>query len=171
VEHRNRQATEQIRHALARSAFAAGRQRAALSRILGVTDSEVLAIQQLASVGELTPSQLSVLLQLSSGGTTALIHRLERAGHLVRRPHPGDRRSAVLRLSPAIERRLEHASAPLAHELDALIDRLDETHRETAAVFLSAVAEVAERDADRLVSDADATAIAALAVPAPAQWA
>ena len=64
-----------LRAALHRKALADARQRAVLARRLGLTDSEVLAVQHLARAGELTPGQLGALLQLSSGGTTGLIHR------------------------------------------------------------------------------------------------
>ena len=62
--------TTRIRSALHRKALADARQRAALARRLGLTDSEVLAVQHLAREGELTPGHLGALLQLSSGGTT-----------------------------------------------------------------------------------------------------
>src|SRR3954451_24494009 len=77
-----------IRAALHRKALADARQRAALARRLGLTDSEVLAVQHLARAGELTPGQLGGLLQLSSAGTTGLVRRLERAGHVTRHAHP-----------------------------------------------------------------------------------
>ena len=38
----------------------------------------------------------------SSGGITALVHRLESAGHLFRRRHPTDRRSILVELSPQL---------------------------------------------------------------------
>lgn len=56
-----------IRAALHRKALADARQRVALARRLGFTESEVLAIQHLARAGELTPGQLGAQLQLSSG--------------------------------------------------------------------------------------------------------
>ena len=45
--------------------------------------------------------QLRALLQLSSGGIAGLIHRLERAAHVSRHANTRDRRSAVVRLTPA----------------------------------------------------------------------
>jgi DNA-binding MarR family transcriptional regulator len=101
-----------IRAALHRKVLADARQRAALARHLGLTESEVLAIQHLARAGKLTPGQLGWLLQLSSGGTTGLVHRLERGDHLIRDEHPRDRRSTVLRLTPAIAAWTSEAWAP-----------------------------------------------------------
>jgi DNA-binding MarR family transcriptional regulator len=160
-----------IRAALHRKALADARQRAALARRLGLTDSEVLAVQHLARAGELTPGQLGGLLQLSSGGTTGLIHRLERAGHVSRHAHPRDGRSAVVRLTPAIAAWATDAWAPFVADVEALASALSEREQEVVQRFLESAAEAAERHADRLVRDADATAHDALAVPLPALWA
>jgi DNA-binding MarR family transcriptional regulator len=159
-----------IRAALHRKALADARQRAALARRLGLTDSEVLAVQHLARAGELTPGQLGGLLQLSSGGTTGLVRRLERAGHVTRHAHPHDRRSAVVRLTPAIAAWASDAWAPFVAELDALVEAMAPAEREVVLRFVEGAAQAAERHADRLVRDADASAHDALAVPLPALW-
>jgi len=160
-----------IRAALHRKSLADARQRAALARRLGLTDSEVLAVQHVARAGELTPGQLGSLLQLSSGGTTGLIQRLQRAGLVSRHAHPHDRRSAVVRLTPGIAVRAAEAWAPSIAELDGLASELSEGDREVVQRFLEAAADAAERHADRLASDAEASAQDALAVPLPALWA
>jgi DNA-binding MarR family transcriptional regulator len=160
-----------IRAALHHKALADARQRAALARRLGLTDSEVLAVQHLARAGELTPGQLGGRLQLSSGGTTALIHRLQRAGHVSRHAHPHDRRSAVVRLTPAIAAWATDAWAPFVADLDGLVEPMSADEREVVRHFLEGAAEAAERHADRLVRDADASAHDSLAVPLPALWA
>jgi len=160
-----------IRAALNRKALADARQRAALARRLGFTESDVLAVQHLARAGELTPGQLGAQLQLSSGGTTALIHRLQRTGHVTRDAHPRDGRSAVVRLTPAIQESATEAWAPLVDELDALALELSENEREAVTCFLERTADAAERHAERLARDAETNAHDALAVPLPALWA
>jgi len=160
-----------IRAALHRKTLADARQRAALARRLGLTDSEVLAVQHLARAGELTPGQLGALLQLSSGGTTALIHRLQRAGHISRHPHPRDRRSTVVRLTPTIQASATDTWAPLVAEIDALALELSNHERELVRRFVERAADAAERHAERLAREADAHAHNALAVPLPALWA
>jgi DNA-binding MarR family transcriptional regulator len=136
-----------------------------------VTENHVLAIQHLASAGELTPGQLSARLQLSSGGTTGLIHRLQRAGHVRRTSHPRDGRTAVLCLTPEIEADMTDALAPLVAELDSLVQGLPQSDADAIGRFLREVADAAERHATRLAADADAVAQRALAVPAPGLWA
>jgi len=160
-----------IRAALNRKALADARQRAALARRLGFTEAEVLAVQHLARAAELTPGQLGAQLQLSSGGTTGLIQRLQRAGHVTRNAHPRDGRSAVVRLTPAMQECSTEAWAPLVAELDALALELSETEREALTRFLERAADAAERHADHLARDADTKAHDALAVPLPALWA
>ena len=160
-----------IRAALHRKALADARQRAALARRLDLTDSEVLAVQHLARAGSLTPGQLGTLLQLSSGGTTGLIQRLQRAGHVSRHANPRDKRSAVVRLTPAIASWAAEVWAPFVAEIDAPASQLPAPERDVVRGFLEGAADAAERHADRLARDADASAQDALAVPLPALWA
>jgi DNA-binding MarR family transcriptional regulator len=162
---------EAIREALNRKALASARHRAALGRLLGLGDSEVLALQHLARAGELTPAQLADLLQLTSGGVTALVQRLERAGHLAREPHRHDRRSTVLHLTPEIERRAEEAFAPLVQEIDGLSRELSAHDRGVVARYLVGVADAAEREAEQLVRRAGAVSPESLGVPSPGLWA
>ena len=160
-----------IRAALSRKALADARHRAALARRLGVTASEMLAVQYLARAGELTAGQLASQLQLSSGGTPSVVHRLERAGHITREVNPVDRRSTRLRLTPAMEDAATEACAPLVTRLDRLITELPVGEREAVARFLGHAADAAEQHADRLARDAAARTQSALAVPLPALWA
>ena len=161
---------EAIREALNRKALASARHRVAVGRVLGLGEREVLAIQYLAAVGRLTPAQLGERLQLTSGGVTALVQRLERAGHVVREPHASDRRSIVLRLTPEAHRQAGPLFAPLIGELDQLALSLSGDERKTVARFVTAVADAAQRHADDLARRADAPVPAALGVPAPGLW-
>jgi DNA-binding MarR family transcriptional regulator len=162
---------QQIRGALLRKALADANHRGALARRLGLTENEVLAVQHLATAPELTPGELGTRLQLSSGGTTGLIQRLENAGHVTRRRHPRDRRSAMVSLTPEIQRQVADTWAPLVDEIDSLVQKLSMNEAETVRRFIEGVAAAAERHATRIAADADAAAHEALAVPLPALWA
>jgi len=163
---------EGIRASLNRKALASARHRAALGRLLGLAEGEVLAIQHLARAGRMTPSQLGSALRLSSGGATALVQRLERGGHVARDPHPHDGRSVLLRLTPQIEARAGEALAPLVAEIDALTARLSDDERALVADFLARVAEAGERHADELARSAgDAAPAGAGGSPVPGLWA
>jgi DNA-binding MarR family transcriptional regulator len=68
----------------------------------GITraDFDVLATLRRAGGPEgLSPGRLTAALMLTSGGMTARLDRLERAGHLVRTPDPADRRALLVRLT------------------------------------------------------------------------
>jgi DNA-binding MarR family transcriptional regulator len=161
---------EAIRELLTRKNLSATRHRTALARLLGMTDTDVLAVQYLSRAGSLTPTRLGALLGLTSGGTTALVQRLERLGYVVRDAHPSDRRSAVLRLTKEIERAAGEAFAPLVDDIDAITGRLDEDERRVVADFLRAVAEAGERRADELSRSAREERRPAVGVPMPGLW-
>lgn len=66
---------------------------------MGATDIRALAFLS-STEGDSTPKQVAEFLELSTGATTSLVDRLVGAGTLVREPHPTDRRSVILRLTP-----------------------------------------------------------------------
>lgn len=47
-----------------------------------------------------TPGALAAHLQISTASTTKLLDRLERADHIIRRPHPTDRRALTISITP-----------------------------------------------------------------------
>jgi DNA-binding MarR family transcriptional regulator len=164
-------AGEEIRALLNRKALAAARHRGALARLLDLGEREVLAIQYLAQEGQLTPARLAALLHLSSGGATALVQRLEQAGHIAREPHPVDRRSTILRLTPDIERRAGEVFAPLVDDVERAVAALSKADRSAVRLFLERVADAGERRAEELTHTADVSARGRRGIPAPGLWA
>jgi DNA-binding MarR family transcriptional regulator len=61
---------------------------------LNVTDMECLRL--LFPKGIATPSELAKRTGLTSGATTAMLDRLEKAGLIERRPNPDDRRGTLI---------------------------------------------------------------------------
>src|SRR5574339_20505 len=61
---------------------------------LNVTDMECLRL--LFAKGVATPSELARHTGLTSGATTAMLDRLEKAGLIERRPNPDDRRGTLI---------------------------------------------------------------------------
>jgi DNA-binding MarR family transcriptional regulator len=66
---------------------------------LNVTDMECLRL--LFQKGIATPSELSRFTGLTSGATTAMLDRLEKAGLIERRPNPNDRRGILIAPAPS----------------------------------------------------------------------
>jgi DNA-binding MarR family transcriptional regulator len=68
---------------------------------IGRAEFDVLAtLRRAGEPYELSPGALAASMMLSTGGTTARLDRLEKAGLAERRPSPTDRRSVLVRLSP-----------------------------------------------------------------------
>lgn len=61
---------------------------------LNITDMECLRLLFLKGIA--TPSELSRYTGLTSGATTAMLDRLEKAGLIERRPNPDDRRGTLI---------------------------------------------------------------------------
>jgi DNA-binding MarR family transcriptional regulator len=114
---------------------------AAMARRTGLGLSEMAALEHLQhSRGGLTPTELGRRLSLSSGAITALVDRLERTGHVQRRPNPADRRSSVVLPVPEGLEEVGRHFVPVAAEL---------TDKERAVVgrYLEAASEVFRRHA------------------------
>jgi DNA-binding MarR family transcriptional regulator len=82
---------------------------------------------------------------LGSAAATALVDRLERAGHVERRPHEHDRRRQVLAPTAHAEEELWRVLGPLVRGVDGLADELDEGERAAVARFLAGVAALYRR--------------------------
>jgi DNA-binding MarR family transcriptional regulator len=163
-------ASRMVRTSLERYVAASARQRAALAKLLGLLDSDVVALEHVLRAGELSAVALARRMPLSSGGTAAVIDRLCTAGLISRTRDPRDRRRVVLRATPGAAQRLGELLAPLVADVDAATSELSATDRASVERFLACLADVCERHADRLLTAAEAAAHAALDVPSPVLW-
>ena len=64
---------------------------------VNVTDMECLGL--LFFKGIATPSELSEYTGLTSGATTAMLNRMEKAGLIIRKPNPNDRRGVLIEVN------------------------------------------------------------------------
>jgi DNA-binding MarR family transcriptional regulator len=79
-----------------------------------------------------------------------LIDRLEGAGWVRRRPHPGDRRCVLIELSPLAAASVPTGLATYHAQVRALAAGVPAEHREAAAAFLAAAATAAAAAAGEL---------------------
>jgi len=90
---------------------------------LGLHSTDATAVLAIAAAEErgtpLSPARLSERISLSTGATTALLNRLEAAGHITRAREHSDRRIITLRSGGHIQERADEFFGPLAHRLDA----------------------------------------------------
>ncbi|XUL94123.1 MarR family winged helix-turn-helix transcriptional regulator [Streptomyces galilaeus] len=104
----------------------------------------LIALMDAARAGEeMTTGRLGTALGLNSAGTTALVDRLERAGHVRRTRSEGDRRKVVVEVDQRAVELGQSFFGPLIGSAVALLQGYDE--RELAAIrgFLSGVREAA----------------------------
>ncbi len=160
---------ETVTALLYRRDVAIARHRSALGRSLGLSDVEVSAVLHLARRQELTTARLAALLDLSSGGATALVQRLERLGIAARRPHPGDRRSSLIRLTSQAATSVASAESPLTDGIREALASMGEHARDSVARFLRCLADLSEELTMEPGTDGKPAA-ATLARPVPSLW-
>jgi len=84
----------------------------------------------------LNPTKLAQVGQLTSGGMTNRLDRLEAAGLIVRESHPDDRRSTLVSLTESGERLVDEAFAATLLAQESLIAPLSRADRTATAAAL-----------------------------------
>ncbi|MET0898052.1 MAG: MarR family transcriptional regulator [Mycobacterium sp.] len=106
-----------------------------LARWLGVHSADAAAFAEILYAEDmgrpLTPAQLSRRIGLSSGATSSLLNRLERANLLTRSREHTDRRVVTLRSVPSVAEQASGFFDPLTRRVKAVLDDMPpETLRE-----------------------------------------
>ncbi|MCX4965780.1 MarR family transcriptional regulator [Streptomyces sp. NBC_00654] len=108
---------------------------------LGLHSTDADALLEIVAAEErgapLSPARLSERILLSSGATTALLNRLEGAGHIVRSREHTDRRIVTLRTRPHILERATEFFDPLAERLDGVLAQYAPEQLEEFRTFLA----------------------------------
>jgi DNA-binding MarR family transcriptional regulator len=86
---------------------------------VGLGAAQTLAV--VAAVPECRVHDIVRGLSITVGGASKTVDRLERTGLVARRPHPSDRRSSLIALTPAGARTHTEAQRLIAAELEARI--------------------------------------------------
>lgn len=116
---------------IVRAADLIARRNQAAFAPLGIKSGEYGALAALRRSGapyEQAPSQMAQHLMVTSGGLSLMLDRLERAGLVRRRPHPDDRRSVLVALTPIGLRTIDEAMtahASVEHELVEGLSRVE----------------------------------------------
>jgi DNA-binding MarR family transcriptional regulator len=112
--------------------------------------TDLRAIEVLRRSG-MTAGELARALGVTSGATTRVIDSLAAAGHVWRKPDPGDRRRVVVELTPAavllVDRTFEQLRADTRDALEAYAD----ADLETVARFLGDVRALVQAHLQRLI--------------------
>jgi DNA-binding MarR family transcriptional regulator len=118
----------------------------ALARRLGLGVNDLAALEHLFGVPQgLGPADLGRLLGIRSASATALVDRLEAAGHVVRESHGSDRRRRVVRPTAHARVELLGALQPLVDAVEEAAAGLGEPEREVVEAFLLRAADLVHR--------------------------
>jgi DNA-binding MarR family transcriptional regulator len=103
--------------------------------------SEMMALSQLFMVGTSSPTALAAFLSMTTASATELLDRLERAGHIVRRRHPTDRRKIIVELTPQARATIERMFARAGGATARAARQLTAGERRAVIRFLREVAD------------------------------
>ncbi|MEL6158737.1 MAG: MarR family transcriptional regulator [Cyanobacteria bacterium J06623_5] len=123
-----------------------------ISRRLGVHRNDLRALNLLED-GPLSPKEISDRTGLTSGSTTALIDRLEKAGFVERQPSKTDRRSIEVKISPQRYAEIGILYRQCAEALMQTFDKKTSSELEISEQTLSAFAKAMEQVVAALVDE------------------
>jgi DNA-binding MarR family transcriptional regulator len=89
-----------------------------LASQLSMPITDMSALEHLIQDTTLGPMDLAHRLGITSASATVLLDRLEKAGHVLRKPHPRDRRRRQLEVTPGAQAQVLGALAPLFEALE-----------------------------------------------------
>jgi DNA-binding MarR family transcriptional regulator len=122
---------------------------AAVARDLGLAASDVWALEHLFADGPLGPAEIAARLGMTTASATALVDRLEAAGHVERRPHPTDRRRLAVVPTAHAEAAAFAAIAEMVDGLETVGTALTAEERQAVAGYLDGAVAVFRAFADR----------------------
>ncbi|MFI9809494.1 MarR family winged helix-turn-helix transcriptional regulator [Streptomyces sp. NPDC052301] len=109
---------------------AVGLQGLASAEAAGLHTSEWYALSLISLEGGLTSGELAVRTGLTTGATTRLIDRLERAGYARRTADPKDRRRVIVEPIPDALDRVQQVVQAARHHVAEVLDRYTPQQRE-----------------------------------------
>ena len=122
-----------------------------MCRRLKINHTDIQALQHLMLNEPMTPGELAGRLNISTAATTAVVDRMSQRGHVLRTPHPRDRRSLLIRPSPEAVTQTLETLRPLFDEAENIINALTPSGQDTVVVYLQGILEAmhAQIDAQR----------------------
>lgn len=111
--------------------------RNATSRKIGLNVADMECLDLLFARGISTPTELARHTGLTTGSTTAMLDRLERAGLVTRKPNPNDRRGVLIEPSKDFGKILRPLFADIRKVQDKLIASYTDQELAIIAGFLA----------------------------------
>jgi DNA-binding MarR family transcriptional regulator len=117
---------------------------------MGLSESDIDALELLIDTGAATAGRLSELMGLTTGAVTRVIDRLEQAGYVRRTADPADRRRVVVEVVPervaTVQSLLESLERASAEE----VGRYSQEQLALISEFLTRMADLTQTEAARL---------------------
>ena len=122
----------------------------AVGQLLGVNVTDMKCLDMMILKGSVSPTELARHTGLSSGATTAMIDRLEKAGLVERHPHPKDRRGTTLVLTKEASRKLPQLFESLGKAMAKLVSGYSRKDLEVLVDFFTRVGLLWQEERQRL---------------------
>lgn len=106
----------------------------------GVGTQDIRALSRIAEGEHVTPKALAESLDLTTGSVTSLVDKLESAGLVERTPHPHDRRSLQLELTPDGVTKMNALYAEFESQVQEAVIAVPEAQVRAANEYLAVVA-------------------------------
>jgi DNA-binding MarR family transcriptional regulator len=116
---------------------------------IAITMPQAKLLYLLGAAGELHMSELVARLGVSLSTVSGLVERIVEAGLARRHDDPGDRRQVVVGLTPAGSAFIDRFRELNTRQMRELVDLLDESELDSAHTALAALANAADRLANR----------------------
>ncbi|MEH3156525.1 MAG: MarR family winged helix-turn-helix transcriptional regulator [Gordonia paraffinivorans] len=110
-----------------------------MAALMGMNANDMSAIGELTLNGPMGVADLARHLGIRSASATAMVDRLEQAGHVVRSRDDVDRRRVTVTQTPAAREASFEAWAPTIGAIDDLCRGLDDGERDVVTRFLGDV--------------------------------
>lgn len=124
--------------------------RNAMNEWAGLNATDMECLRLLTQKGTATPTELARHTGLTSGATTAMLDRLEKAGLIERRPNPNDRRGTLIAPEQSSGAKMAAWFESARNAQDALMSTYSESELEVIADVFERFARLWEAERAKL---------------------
>ena len=149
------QAVESVVKALRRVNFQGSIFGQSVALRLGLSESDIDALELLLDTGASTAGKLAEVLGMTTGAVTRVIDRLEQAGYVRRTTDPADRRRVIIEAVPERAQTLEAMLGALERAAQDEVGQYSPEQLALISEFLGRMADLTQTEAARLRTTGD----------------
>ncbi|MBI3166354.1 MAG: MarR family transcriptional regulator [Chloroflexi bacterium] len=127
--------------------------RNAMNEWAGLNATDMECLRLLSQKGTATPTELAKHTGLTSGATTAMLDRLEKAGLIERRPNPNDRRGTLIAPEKSSNAKMAAWFESARKAQDALMSTYSESELEIIADVFERFAKLWDEEREKVQKD------------------